>query len=128
MPSAEAGPSSTPGPPSPAPSAGPAPGPELQAEQVIGKPVYSGVGWAAFSPDGTRFARYNFSGNTGEPQTLKSILDVYDFDRCAGLLSNHRQMVLDSGVAYPGGVAFSSNSRYLYVSKWQTIVQLDSGH
>ncbi|MFN4255180.1 MAG: T9SS type A sorting domain-containing protein [Saprospiraceae bacterium] len=101
-------------------------GAERQANQDVGKPTYSGLGWAVFSPDGTQYARYNAFGNTGQPWTLKSVFEVYDFDRCAGLLSNHRQMVLDSGVAYPGGVAFSPNGRYLYVSKWQTVLQFDT--
>jgi len=66
---------------------------------------------AVFSPDGTKYAKYDTYNN----------LDIFDFDRCTGLLSNHQNifvhdtadMAIGAAVA---GIAFSPNSQYLYVS------------
>jgi hypothetical protein len=43
-----------------------------------------------------------------------SYIDVYDFDRCEGLLSNHVQIVTSKTI-FGNGVVFSSNSRFLYI-------------
>jgi hypothetical protein len=49
-------------------------------------------------------------------------VDVYDFDRCSGLLSNHQRLAnKDAG----GGVSFSPNSRYLYIAMWKDLRQYD---
>lgn len=78
--------------------------------QAIGDTTYwgSASGQAVFSPDGTRYARYNF----------KDDLSLFDFDRETGLLSNFRKIhVADSGNI--GGLAFSPSGRFLYAcSRW----------
>lgn len=78
--------------------------------QAIGDTTYwgSASGQAVFSPDGTRYARYNF----------KDDLSLFDFDRETGLLSNFRKMhVADSGNI--GGLAFSPSGRFIYAcSRW----------
>jgi WD40 repeat protein len=66
-----------------------------------------------FSPDGTKFAR---AGANGE-------VVVIDFDRCTGTYSNWKQHIVKK---YAGaGVAFSPNSRFLYVSTGLYLHQID---
>lgn len=74
-------------------------------------------GQAVFSPDGTRYARYN---------ALEE-LRLFDFDRCAGVLSNPRHIVIeeDSLRQATGGLAWSADGRYLYLSDAYMIMQLD---
>jgi hypothetical protein len=96
-------------------------GVHLQNWQTVGDSTYSGVGQSCFSPDGTKYARCN-SQSSHVPTTL----DIYDFDRCEGLLSNHRQQQImpDSVFAF-GGLAISANSRYLYVSGVKYLFRYD---
>lgn len=78
-----------------------------------------GLGQATFSPDGSKYIRAN-SVMLGEPFRV----DVFDFDRCTGQLSNRRTKFLD----YPGfgvGVAVSADSRYLYVMRTTKAFQYD---
>ena len=94
-------------------------GPEVIGEQTVGLPVMQGAGQAVFSPDGSKYVIFNsISADVG------LYLDIYDFDRCTGLLSNHQKLHFshDGG---PGGVAISPNSRYLYHSSHWYIYQFD---
>jgi hypothetical protein len=87
-------------------------------------PVYShsqsfgyrqGFGQYNFSPNGSRFGGYN---------TLEDF-EVFDFDRCSGLLSNFRHVeVIDSAVCM--GASFSPNSKYLYGSSGGLLYQIDA--
>lgn len=73
-----------------------------------------GGGQSVFSPDGTIFARHHVVND----------LDVFDFDRCSGLLSNYKHSVINDtsgGV----GVSISPNSRFLYVSEDLHVYQYD---
>ncbi|MGB3079213.1 MAG: T9SS type A sorting domain-containing protein [Saprospiraceae bacterium] len=71
-------------------------------------------GQSAFSTDGTMYARYTPSDD----------LFLFDFDRSSGLLSNFRKFhVSDSAIL--GGLAFSSNNRYLYVAAYLDLYQFD---
>ena len=72
-------------------------------------------GQSVFSPNGTRFAHYN-------PDTD---VDVYDFDRCTGQLSNFRHVDINDSMA-GGGVAFSPNSDIIYVSSILYVYQFDA--
>jgi len=78
-----------------------------------------GSGQASFSPDGNKYARY----------TVYNDLDIMDFDRCTGLFSNHIHIPIldsaDTGSGAGGGIAFSPNSRYLYVSSIMMVYQYD---
>ena len=95
-------------------------GPEYLGYQEVGWSIpFSGVGQAVFSPDGSKYAEYaTLSLEEGH------YLDVYDFDRCTGLLSNPRQITMQDS-AWAGGVAISPNSRYLYVSSFVNVYQYD---
>jgi len=94
-----------------------------QGIQVIGDSIPSpGLGQAVFSPDGTKFASLHLV--SGFPDIDEDYIDIYDFNRCTGLLSNHKQITyLDS--ASSGGVAISPNSRFLYVSSFRYVYQYD---
>jgi hypothetical protein len=66
---------------------------------------------ATFSPDGAKFARFDTYND----------LDVFDFDRCTGLLSNNQHItIIDTIDTYAGGgfsgIVFSPSSQYLYVN------------
>ena len=88
----------------------------------IGSPIpFVGVGQAAFSPDGKYYARINsISYEIGQ------IVDIYDFDRCSGFLSNHQQLIYND-TALSTGIAFSPSSEYLYVSSFRHIYQFHMG-
>lgn len=85
--------------------------------QAVGMEVSfygTGSGQAVFSPDGTKYARYN----------EKSQVILYDFDGQSGLLSNYRQFTIRD-TASLGGIAFSPNNRFLYVSSLFELYQFD---
>src|SRR5690606_13278633 len=65
---------------------------------------------------GSRFA-YFYAGPSG--------LEVFDFDRCTGLFSNpvYIPIVATGGAC---GVAFSPNSRFVYVSSSPYVYQIDA--
>ncbi len=94
-------------------------GPHLYTIQAIGSSVPSSLGQACFSPDGKTFATVG-----AVSETVGSFLELYSFDRCTGLLSNHRRHTW-TGASAGLGVAFSPNSRFLYVSARLNIYQYD---
>ncbi|MFQ5447627.1 MAG: hypothetical protein ACE5FF_11910, partial [Saprospiraceae bacterium] len=77
------------------------------------------AGFVAFSPDGTKYARHDIRGFPAG-----HFVRLYDFDRCTGLLSNQIHLPL-TDTAGVGGIAFSPDSRYLYVSSQELIYQYD---
>ena len=85
-------------------------------QQAIGIPRYADIGQVCFSPDGSKFAYY-----WGEGEDL----EVFDFDRCMGLFSNPVHIPIDD-YDQMGGVAFSPNSRFLYVSSVFDVYQFDT--
>lgn len=87
-------------------------------EQEIGDAQLSegdGVGQAVFSPDGTRYAKYDY----------KSQVYLYDFDRSNGQLSNFQRLIAEDSSSL-GGIAFSPNGRFIYVASPGTIHQFDT--
>ena len=91
--------------------------------QEIGDPLLVGLDQGHYSPDGDYLAVYSYSGNTGT--VTRSSVDLYNFDRCDGQLSNHQRHIFPSASGAPGGISFSPNSQYMYVSVWDSIVQYD---
>ena len=77
------------------------------------------VGFGAFSPDGSKYARHDIRG-----LPVGHFVRLYDFDRCTGLLSNQLHIPL-SDTAGVGGIAFSPDSRYMYVSSQELVYQFD---
>jgi hypothetical protein len=92
----------------------------LYGTQTIGSPsINMEVGQACFSPDGTKYVRF-----AGTDVNIPYRLEVFDFDRCSGMLSNYRNLwYVDS--AWTCGVAISANSRYMYTSAETHIDQYD---
>ena len=79
----------------------------------------SASGTAKFSPDGTKYAFYNYYDQ----------LHLYDFDRATGILSNHKQIyvILDPDI---DDIVFSSlewspNSRFVYAASRDWLYQID---
>ena len=98
-------------------------GVELKSQHSIGQISLDddGTGNAAFSPDGSKYARYDGYNH----------LNLFDFDRCTGLFSNPKHweihVPIDTAFATSGSVVFSPDSRYLYVPATWQILQYDLG-
>lgn len=97
-------------------------------EQVIGSPKlsYLEAGAAAFSPDGTVYARFDHWNG----------LELLEFDRCSGsfmsvislptsLFADTNQFWYNQNHNDPTGLVFSPNSRYLYIVRTNQLYQLD---
>ncbi len=87
---------------------------------VPGYPAWAGQ--PTVSPDGTKFAYSNYDISMGY---YWQDIRLFDFDRCSGNFTFNSLAYLPDSVG-GGGVAFSPNSRYLYVSSWKRIYQLDT--
>lgn len=84
--------------------------------QNVGSMGPSAIGQATFSPDGSRYVWYD----------LVNGVHLYDFDRSTGMLSDHKEMVINEYYQYArGGVSISPNSRFAYFSALDTLYQLD---
>ena len=88
-------------------------------KQEVGKINLAGYGQATFSPNGTYYAKFSTID-----ETSGAYFDIYNFDRCTGDLSNHHQIFFSNGVL-SGGVAFSQNSKFLYIAYSDHIYQID---
>lgn len=76
-----------------------------------------------FSPDGSKFAYNYYDGQFGNAYNE---VRIFDFDRCTGNFSNPQIVSWGSGFGCLG-LAFSSNSKYLYtVSDFDTIHQINT--
>lgn len=86
--------------------------------QMVPLSIIDGMGQAAFSPDGHFYAVKNSVGIH-----IGNSIDIFRFDRCSGYLTAQYQKHWDGSSR--GGVAFSNNSRYLYVSHRLELFQYD---
>jgi len=82
----------------------------------------SASGTARFSPDGTKYALYNFYDQ----------LHIYDFDRTTGVLSNHQKIEIYSDDSIDikdirfSSVEWSPNSRFIYTASRNDLHQIDT--
>ncbi|MCB0767980.1 MAG: T9SS type A sorting domain-containing protein, partial [Flavobacteriales bacterium] len=90
-------------------------GVSVDGTQSIGTYRPEDAGQTCFSPDGSKYAYYWGIED----------LDIYDFDRCTGLFSDPVHIAIDD-YNTSGGVAFSPDSRYLYVSSVLDAYQFDA--
>ena len=81
---------------------------------------HSAVGQAVFSPDGNTYAVLRGHSIDQDRQ-----IDVFDIDRCTGELFNPIRVNIPSG-GFSGGLAYSSNSRYLYYSEAAGYYRIDT--
>jgi len=72
--------------------------------------------FAVFSPDGKKYAR--FSGLND--------LNVSSFDRCSGEFGNAVTITFPTEMIWTTGLAFSPNSRFLYVVTGRKVYQFDT--
>ncbi len=79
--------------------------------------IENAAGNAKFSPDGKKYAIFNQFQN----------LNIYDFDRLTGKLSNRLHFEVDhpDGLGVFGFLEFSPNSRFIYANTEDTIFQVD---
>jgi len=73
------------------------------------------AGQAVFSPDGSKYVVYS----------LPEDLEIFDFDRCTGLLSNQTYIAINDTAVGPVGAAISPNSQFLYASSTRYVYQFD---
>jgi hypothetical protein len=86
----------------------------------IGIPTLKGEyggGMAVFSPDGTKYIRYNFLSDA----------QIFNFDRCTGELSNFKHISItdDADSTWFSGCGVSPSSRFLYLSSSSHLYQYD---
>ena len=91
-------------------------GVQVLGTQAIGIVRYGDLGQVCFSPNGTKFAYYWGDGED---------LEIFGFDRCSGLFSTPVHIAIEDQNSQ-GGVAFSPNSRYLYVPSVEDVYQYDT--
>ncbi|MFM9946948.1 MAG: PKD domain-containing protein [Saprospiraceae bacterium] len=93
---------------------------ENKGIQTIGDSIISpSLGQNIFSPDGSKFVELSmYSIDEG------NFLNIYDFDRCTGELSNPVHIAYADS-AWSGGAAISPNSRFLYISSFVKVYQYD---
>ena len=86
---------------------------------------FDGGTYAVFSNYGNYFV--NFSGQYFTPPR-RNTLEIMDFDRCTGLMSNVREINIEvDSFAWHGcsGLSFSPSDQYLYLIRLSEILQID---
>ncbi len=91
--------------------------------QSLSVPDHDGFNYQmGFSPDGKKFAYSYGSGSFG---SVYRDIRLFDFDRCTGMFTN--PLLIDLSTPNGGfGMAFSSNSQYLYVTDFDQIYQINT--
>jgi hypothetical protein len=91
--------------------------------QNLNVPDHDGFNFQmSFSPDGNKFAYSYISGSFG---SAYRDIRLFDFDRCNGMFSN--PLLIDISTPYGGyGMTFSPNSKYLYVTDYDFIFQINT--
>lgn len=91
----------------------------------LGVPIhFYNMGQAQFSPDGKKFAyHYRDFFNGSLPVTHQ--IRLFDFDRCSGMFTNPNIISHTDSVS-GNGLAFSSNSKYLYFTLFDKVMQVNT--
>jgi hypothetical protein len=82
-------------------------------KQIIGQRLASD-GQSCFNRQGTKYARYDATND----------FDVFDFDRCTGMLSNNIHVAINDSM-FGFGVSFSPDGSKVYASSAQFLYQFD---
>jgi hypothetical protein len=87
-----------------------------QPSQIIGSPNSNALGNLVFDKVNNKLLYTNYIG----------LIELYDFDRCTGLLGNPTTIATESGPPFPAiwGSAISPSGQYLYVSTYDTVAML----
>ncbi len=93
---------------------------EVFPSQTIGDTLKSTLSQVCFSPNGKKFALCGV-GISGTPAKF----DIYDFDRCSGLLSNHKRLKYYVGKEFAAGISFSYDSKFAYTFSRTRAIQWD---
>ena len=90
-----------------------------ESDIISSDTILSGLGQAHFTPDGSKLIFYN-----GVSTTIGTFIDIFDFDRCSGMISNQLKISLPvEGVT--AGAAISHDSHFLYLINRGYIYQYD---
>ncbi len=92
-------------------------GVQVDGIQSIGTTNSNPISQVCFSPDGSKFAMPRSSVVDGT--------EIFGFDRCTGLFSEPAPVQVPN-LNFKVGVAFSPNSRFLYVSAVTDVYQYDT--
>lgn len=95
-------------------------GVNVSVQQLNIPDVWYNATQPTFSPDGKKFAFAYSNGGT----VTEHFLYIFDFDRCSGLFSNPHMIDLSSG-GVGWGLAFSPNSKMLYVCSSNFVYQIE---
>jgi DNA-binding beta-propeller fold protein YncE len=88
----------------------------IVSSQVIGSAIYYELfGSSIFTPDGSKYI----------VMTQNNLLDIFDFNRCDGMLSNYSVVHLPDTVLSYFGATVSPDNHYLYVNTQLEIYQID---
>jgi len=89
--------------------------------EIVGDTIREGLGQAFFSPNGEFYIKVE-QVYLNQPATI----NIFDFDRCTGQLSNQRtHSVEPEEVDFGMGGAISRDSRYLYAFFTEKVLQYD---
>ncbi len=92
---------------------------QLWGKSFAGSTEVLSLGQAVFSPDGTKYARFDDTYINSPAH-----LNVLGFDRCSGQFSSIGRDTIGEPSS-GGGLAFSHDSRYLYLTKQDGVRQYD---
>lgn len=96
-------------------------GVHLDRIQEFGENWPYGIGQVKFSPDGNILCF-----NRGKTFTKEgTIVIIFDFDRCTGILNNKRSEFISGEYGLSRGIAYSPNNKFLFTSNDQWIYQYD---
>lgn len=95
--------------------------------QTIGDRQYIPFGCVAVSQQGDKivYVSQHEGPLGGQGGVLGLFLHFFDFDRCTGLLSNPKSIQIDRRKTFLFGGAFSPNGKFFYVSRIETMYQID---
>lgn len=87
---------------------------------TVGEKIFTGGGAVCFSPDGRYHIRVDHKTFSSYPT-----INIFDFDRCSGVMSNQRSHELYNPQHFVAGTVVSPDSRYLYVTDDRIVYQYD---
>ncbi len=100
---------------------------KLYDHQFIGEEQNVPLGGVTVSPEGNRIVYFHqhIAPLNGLPGENGFFINMFDFDRTTGLLSNPKVLKISSDTSYLYGASFSPNSKFLYISRVKYLYQID---